>query len=132
MTTKTSCAFQAILPGSLSNAALESINKWGRETCEAFSIETCSDATAIVAIRDTQKSVRGSPRLLRTSLQTWGVELPSKQNGWLSLLMLDEAKETLAHQTPQRHNHEHTARSLQLPTNLLKMRRPTPLKTRMR
>ncbi len=73
MTTETSCAFQATLPGNLSNAALESINKWGRDTCEAFSIETCSDATAIVATRDTQKTVRGFQRLLRTNLQNWGV-----------------------------------------------------------
>ncbi len=119
MTTETSCAFQATLPGNLSNAALESINKWGRDTCEAFSIETCSDATAIVAIRDTPKTTRQFQTLLLTNAKYWDIDIPAKRRmGWL----LDEARETLAHQTPQRHNLEHTARSLQLPANLLKMR----------
>ena len=124
MTTETSCAFQAILPGKLSESALESINKWGRDTCEGFSLETCGDATAIIVIRETQKTVRGFQRLLRTNLQNWGVELPSKQHGWLSLLTLDEAKETLAHHAPQTKpcNDEFHPIALKLPVNLLRMR----------
>ena len=125
MATETSCAFQATLLGNLPNAALESINKWGRDTFGAFSIETCSDATAIVAIRDTPKTTRQFQTLLLTNLNHWGIDIPVKRRmGWLSLLTLDEAKETLAHHAPQTKpcNDEFHPIALKLPVNLLKMR----------
>ncbi len=125
MTTETSCAFQAMLPGNLSASAIESINKWGTDTCEAFSIGTCSDAIAIVVIRDTQKTVRQFQTLLLTNLKNWGIDVPAKRRmGWLSLLTLDEAKETLAHHAPQTkpRNDEFHPIALKLPVNLLKMR----------
>ena len=125
MTTETSYAFQAMLPGNLSESALESMKRWGRETCEGFSLETCGDATAIVAIRDTQKTVRGFQTLLLTNLKHWGIDIPAKRRmGWLSLLTVDEAKETLAHHAPQTKpcNDEFHPIALKLPVNLLRIR----------
>ncbi len=78
----------------------------------------------LLLLYDTQKTVRGFQRLLRTNLQNLGVELPSKQNGWLSLLTLDEATEVLAHYTKpaKPYNNEYHPITLKMPVNLLKMR----------
>ena len=41
----------------------------------------------LIATRKKQDSVRGHMRLLRTNLLNWGVALPTKQVGWLRLMM---------------------------------------------
>ena len=83
--------FRAILPGNLSESAMEALEKWGRETCNSFYVESCSDATAVVVTRKAPKKIREFQRLMSTNCKNWGIELPSRRAGWLSLLSEEDA-----------------------------------------
>lgn len=83
--------FQATIPGNLPETALESIKKWGRESCDAISVETCNEMTAIIVIRRLPKTTREFQRLVSTNCKHWGIKLPPRKAGWLSLLSEEDA-----------------------------------------
>jgi len=83
----TSHHFEADIP-ELSESQLEKLYAWGKSSCEAFDVRMNGDMSMVlIATRKKQDSVRGHMRLLRTNLLNWGVALPTKQVGWLRLMM---------------------------------------------
>ena len=83
----TSHHFEADLV-ELTEAQLEKLYAWGKSSCEAFDVCMNGDMSMVLtATRKKQDSVRGHMRLLRTNLLNWGVALPTKQVGWLRLIM---------------------------------------------
>ena len=72
----------------LTESQLEKLYAWGKSSCEAFDLRMNGDMSMVlIATRKKQDSVRGHMRLLRTNLLNWGVALPTKQVGWLRLMM---------------------------------------------
>ena len=72
----------------LTEAQLEKLYAWGKSFREAFDSRMHGDRSMVlIATRKKQDSVRGHMRLLRTNLLNWGVNLPTKQVGWLRLMM---------------------------------------------
>ena len=85
----TSKSFEADLP-ELTEGQWEKLYAWGQNSCEHLDVRMKPDMSMmLIATRKKQDSVRGHMRLLRTNLLNWGVALPTKQVGWLRL-MLDE------------------------------------------
>ena len=83
----TSHHFEPDLP-ELTEAQLETLYAWGKSSCEAFDVRMNGDMSMmLIATRKKQDSVRCHMRLLRTNLLNWGVALPTKQVGWLRLMM---------------------------------------------
>ena len=83
----TSHHFEADIP-ELSESQLEKLYAWGKSSCEKFDVRMNGDMSMVlIATRKKQDSVRGHMRLLRTNLLNWGVALPTKQIGWLRLIM---------------------------------------------
>ena len=89
----TSQHFEADLP-ELTDGQLEKLFAWGQNSCEHLDVRMKPDMSMmLIATRKKQDSVRGHMRLLRTNLLNWGVALPTKQLGWLRLIM-DEGNST--------------------------------------
>ena len=120
-------SFEADLP-ELTEEQLMKLYTWGQSSCEAFDVRMHEDMTMVLlATRKKSGSVRDHMRLLRTNLVNWGVTLPTKQVGWLRLMMdggnsadMNGAGKEAAHaarspiqSTPQ------TSSCLVLPKNLL-------------
>ena len=83
----TSKSFEADLP-ELNEGQLEKLYAWGQNSCEHLDVWMKPDMSMmLIATRKKQDSVRGHMRLLRTNLLNWGVALPTKQVGWLRLIM---------------------------------------------
>ena len=83
----TSQSFEADLP-ELTEGQLEKLYAWGQSSCEHLDVRMKPDMSMmLIATREKQDSVRGHMRLLRTNLLNWGVALPTKQVGWLRLMM---------------------------------------------
>ena len=80
-------SFEADLP-ELTEEQLMKLYTWGQSSCEAFDVRMHEDMTMVLlATRKKSGSVRDHMRLLRTNLVNWGVTLPTKQVGWLRLMM---------------------------------------------
>ena len=78
---------EADLP-ELTEGQLEKLYAWGQSSCEAFAVRMNGDMTMVLlATRKKAGSVHEHMRLLRRSLLNWGVALPTKQVGWLRLMM---------------------------------------------
>ena len=83
----TSKSFEADLP-ELTEDQLTKLYAWGQSSCEHFDVRMNPDMSmALLATRKKSGSVRDHMRLLRTNLVNWGVSLPTKQVGWLRLMM---------------------------------------------
>ena len=83
----TSHHFEADIP-ELSESQVEKLYAWGKSSCEKFDVRRNGDMSMVlIATRKKQDSVRGHMRMLRTNLLNWGVNLPTKQVGWLRLIM---------------------------------------------
>ena len=83
----TSNSFEADLP-ELTEDQLTKLYAWGQSSCEHFDVRMKPDMSmALLATRKKAGSVRDHMRLLRTNLLNWGVALPTKQVGWLRLMM---------------------------------------------
>ena len=83
----TSKSFEAELP-ELTEDQLTRLYAWGQSSCEHLDVRMKPDMSMmLIATRKKQDSVRGHMRLLRTNLLNWGVALPTKQVGWLRLIM---------------------------------------------
>ena len=83
----TSKSFEAELP-ELTEDQLTRLYTWGQSSCEHLDVRMRPDMSMVLtATRKKQDSVRGHMRLLRTNLLNWGVALPTKQVGWLRLIM---------------------------------------------
>ena len=83
----TTKSFEADLP-ELTEGQLEKLYAWGQSSCEHLDVRMKPDMSMLlIATRKKQDSVRGHMRLLRTNLLNLGVALPTKQVGWLRLIM---------------------------------------------
>ena len=83
----TSKSFEADLP-ELTEEQLMKLYAWGQSSCEHLDVRMKPDMTMVlVATRKKAGSVRDNMRLLRTNLLNWGVALPTKQVGWIRLMM---------------------------------------------
>ena len=83
----TSKSFEADLP-ELTPEQLTKLYAWGQSSCEHLDVRMKPDMTMVLlATRKKPGSARDHMRLLRTNLVNWGVTLPTKQVGWLRLIM---------------------------------------------
>ena len=83
----TSKSFETDLP-ELAEGQLEKLYAWGQSSCEHLDVRMKPDMSMmLIATRKKQDSVRGHMRLRRTNVLNWGVALPTKQVGWLRLVM---------------------------------------------
>ena len=126
-----STSFTADLPDDMTGEQFEKLYAWGKSCCEHFDVRRQEDGTMLLdVVRKKSGTTRDHMRLLKTNLKNWGINLPTKQAGWLRLVddssvAEPEVQAQLTHALPEEHATKtslpKTMRSgcLMLPENLL-------------
>ena len=85
-------AFVALLPESIDEIQLERLFTWGRNNSERADVVMTNHegVLKLICIRREAKTARDYPRLLRTLLVKWQVDLPAKMTDWLRLIDEDQ------------------------------------------
>ena len=89
--TTSSAYFAVKLPPSLRDEQLTKIYTWGKSNCVQSNLIRLTDGGYLmIAQKADARDLRSRQRLMGTNLKNWGLDVVTRQKGWLSLLTEDE------------------------------------------
>ena len=82
-----SAYFAVKLPPSLRDEQLTKIYSWGKTNCLESNLVMLKDGGYLMIAQKTDaKDLRSRQRLMSTNLKNWGLDIVTRQKGWLSLM----------------------------------------------
>ena len=126
----TGAHFVATLPASMTDDQLLKVVEWSKQACVKSDVTMrCDGRCELVAESKKKKTAREFQRNIRTNMLNWGMDLPSKQTGWLRIVSEEEFNDILrpSPRIIRKDNHDSETspvmrqpyKGLQLPVNLL-------------
>ena len=89
--TTSSAYFAVKLPPSLRDEELTKIYSWGKSNCLQSNLIRLKDGGYLMITQKADaRDLRSRQRLMGTNLKNWGLDIVTRQKGWLSLLTEDE------------------------------------------
>ena len=89
--TTSSAYFAVKLPPSLRDEELTKIYSWGKSNCLQSNLIRLKDGGYLMITQKADaRDLRSRQRLMGTNLKNWGLDVVTRQKGWLSLLTEDE------------------------------------------